>query len=133
NGWLVIAIHITDLSHSVHPEDLLFKEAEIRISSVYSLEESIPMLPVELSCDTFSLKAGENRTVLSFIFRLSGNGDWNLLDVESRLIRVQQNLSYEEADRLIEKEQDFWGLLNKFCLRSQEQRLGKGALNLARK
>mgnify|MGYP006409930283 FL=1 len=133
NGGLVIAVHITDLSNFVNPGDSLFKEAEARLSSVYSLEETIPMIPDELSCDTFSLKAGEPRNVLSFNFQLSANGNWNLLEVVPRIIRVQKNLSYEEADLLIEEERDFWGLLNKFCQRSLEQRLENGALNLARK
>ena len=133
SGGLVIAIHITDLSDFVYPQDAIFKEAEARISSVYSLEESIPMIPNELSSDTFSLKAGEDRKVLSFMFQLSANGNWNLLEIVSRVIRVQKNLSYEEADKLIEEEKDFWGLLNKFCQRSLEQRLENGALNLSRK
>lgn len=133
SGGLVIAVHITDLSDFVYPQDALFKEAEARISSVYSLEESIPMIPDELSSDTFSLKAGEDRKVLSFMFQLSANGTWNLLEVVPRVIRVQKNLSYEEADHLIEEKRDFWGLLNKFCQRSLEQRLENGALNLSRK
>ena len=133
NGGLVIAVHITDLSDFVQPADSLFKEAEARISSVYSLEKSIPMLPDELSSDTFSLKAGEERTVLSFFFQLSGNGNWKLLEVVPRIIIVQKNLSYEEADSLIEEDRDFWGLLNKFCQKSLEQRLENGALNLSRK
>ena len=133
SGGLVIAVHITDLSDFVYPQDALFKEAEARISSVYSLEESIPMIPDELSSDTFSLKAGEDRKVLSFMFQLSANGNWNLLEVVPRVIRVQKNLSYEEADHLIEEKRDFWGLLNKFCQRSLEQRLENGALNLSRK
>ena len=103
SGGLVIAVHITDLSDFVYPQDALFKEAEARISSVYSLEESIPMIPDELSSDTFSLKAGEDRKVLSFMFQLSANGNWNLLEVVPRVIRVQKNLSYEEADHLIEE------------------------------
>ena len=133
SGGLVIAVHITDLSDFVYPQDALFKEAEARISSVYSLEESIPMIPDELSSDTFSLKAGEDRKVLSFMFQLSANGTWNLLEVVPQVIRVQKNLSYEEADHLIEEKRDFWGLLNKFCQRSLEQRLENGALNLSRK
>ncbi|MDG1860307.1 MAG: RNB domain-containing ribonuclease, partial [SAR324 cluster bacterium] len=40
---LIVAVHITDLSHSVHPGDPLFKEAEDRISSVYTIERTIPM------------------------------------------------------------------------------------------
>ena len=133
SGGLVIAVHITDLSDFIYPQDTLFKEAEARISSVYSLEESIPMIPDELSSVTFSLKAGEDRKVLSFMFQLSANGNWNLLEVVSRVIRVQKNLSHEEADHLIEENRDFWGLLNNFCQRSLEQRLENGALNLSRK
>ena len=49
------------------------------------------------------------------------------------MIKVQENLSYEQADLLIENNHDFWGLLNKFCKCAQERRLEKGALNLARK
>ena len=132
NG-LVIAAHITDLSDFILPDTQLFKEAEARISSVYSLEESIPMIPDELSNNTFSLKEGLKKNVLSFIFQLSGNGQWNFLEVVPRTIRVQKNLTYEEADHLIKEGNDFWGLLNKFCNKSLEQRLANGAINLTRK
>ena len=132
-GELIVAIHITDLSHAIQPEDPLFKEAESRISSVYSPEGPVPMLPDLLSNDTFSLKAGEDRAVLSFKFQLTGNGDWNLLEVAPKIARVQKNLSYEQADLLIKGKQDFWGLLNKFCMKAFELRLRKGALNLTRK
>ena len=133
NNGLVIAVHISDLSDFILPDAPLFKEAEARISSVYSLEESIPMIPDELSNNTLSLKEGLKRNVLSFIFQLSGNGHWNLLEVVPRTIRVQKNLTYEEADHLIKEEEDFWGLLNIFCQRSLEQRLASGAINLTRK
>ena len=100
-GELIVAIHITDLSHAIQPEDPLFKEAESRISSVYAPEGPVPMLPDLLSNDTFSLKEGEDRAVLSFKFQLTGNGDWNLLEVTPKIARVQKNLSYEHADLLI--------------------------------
>ena len=130
---LIVAIHITDLSHAVQPEDPLFKEAESRISSVYLPEGTVPMLPEQLSNETFSLKAGEDRAVLSYKFQLTVNGNWNLLEVAPKIVRIQKNLSYEQADVLIEKDQDFWGLLNRFCLNAFGLRLGKGALNLTRK
>ena len=63
---LEIAIHITDLSSFVTPSNKLFEEAEERISSVYTIEESVPMFPEILSNDTFSLKAGEDRRVFSY-------------------------------------------------------------------
>ena len=91
------------------------------------------MFPEELSNDIFSLKAEKFRKVLSFIFKLTSNGNWNLLGIETRTIKVQENLSYEKANKLIEREQDFWGLLNQFCLKSQNNRIEKGALNISRK
>ena len=130
---LTVAVHISDLSDSVHPGDPLFSEAEVRISSVYTIEKTIPMLPEELSNDTFSLISGKEKAVLSFKFKLTENGDWNLLEVFPSMTKINENLSYEQADILIENNHDFWGVLNKFCLCSQERRLEKGALNLARK
>lgn len=130
---LVVAVHITDLSTIVRPGEPLFKEAEERITSVYTIEESVPMFPESLSNDTFSLKAGEDRIALSFKLSISGNGNWNIIDVVPQIIRVWENFSYEQADRLIEEEHEYWGLLYKFCLLAQEKRIQNGALNLARK
>jgi len=133
NNSLKIAIHITDLSYNVIPESSIFKEAESRISSVYTLEKSFPMLPEELSNDLFSLKANKFRKAISFIFKLSSKGNWNLIEIEAVNIKVQENLSYEKANKLIEDKKDFWGLLYQFCLKSQENRLANGALNIYRK
>ena len=130
---LEIAIHITDLSSLVTPGDKLFEEAEERISSVYTIEESVPMFPESLSNDTFSLKAGEERNVFSYNFSISQNGTWKLTNVVRQIVRVWENLSYEHADQLIHEDRDFWGLLHKFCQLAQEKRMENGALNMARK
>ncbi len=130
---LEIAIHITDLCSFVNLGDKLFGEAEERISSVYTIEESVPMFPELLSNDTFSLKAGEERNVFSYNFSISQNGTWKLTNVVHQIIRVWENLSYENADRLIQENKEFWGILYKFCLLAQEKRLENGALNMARK
>ena len=130
---LEIAIHITDLSSFVTPGDKLFEEAEERISSVYTIEESVPMFPESLSNDTFSLKAGEERNVFSYNFSISQNGTWKLTNVVRQIVRVWENLSYEHADQLIHEDRDFWGLLHKFCQLAQEKRMENGALNMARK
>ncbi len=128
-----IIVHITDLSYNLSPNDSIFKEAESRISSVYTVEESFPMLPKDLSNKIFSLKSDEYRNVLSFFFNLSRNGEWSLLDIDSRRIKVQKNLSYNEANKLVEEKKDFWSLLDRFCLKSQESRIENGALNIYRK
>ena len=64
-----IAIHITDLTHYIDRINPIFKEAESRISSVYSIGNYYPMLPKELSNEIFSLKAGIQKNVISFFFR----------------------------------------------------------------
>jgi len=130
---LEIAIHITDLSSFVFPGDKLFEEAEDRISSVYTIEESVPMFPELLSNDTFSLKAGEERNVFSYNFTIFKNGTWKLNNVVCQIVRVWENLSYKHADQLIHEDRDFWGLLHKFCQLAQEKRIENGALNIARK
>ncbi len=130
---LEIEIHISDLTSYVIPGDKLFEEAESRISSVYTIEESVPMFPELLSNEIFSLKAGEERRVFSYNFIISQNGTWKLTSVVQKFISVWENLSYENADRLIHDDREFWGLLYKFCQLAQEKRIENGALNMARK
>jgi len=130
---LEISIHITDISSFVTPGDKLFEEAEERISSVYTIEESVPMFPEFLSNDTFSLKAGEERNVLSYKFTISKKGIWKFKNVVLQTIRVWENISYEHADKLIDEDKDFWGLLHRFCQIAQKKRIENGALNMARK
>ncbi len=130
---LEIAIHISDLTSYVIPGDALFEEAEVRISSVYTIEESVPMFPELLSKDLFSLKAGEERRVFSYNFTIFQNGTWKLTNVVQQIVSVWENLSYENADGLIHDDTEFWGLLSKFCQLSQEKRIENGALNMVRK
>tara|TARA_B100000700_G_C15018521_1_gene844521 strand:+ start:441 stop:2423 length:1983 start_codon:yes stop_codon:yes gene_type:complete len=130
---LKIAIHITDISYYLNQTNPVFKEAEIRISSVYTVEDYYPMIPKDLSNGVFSLKSGEKRNVLSFFFRLSNHGEWHLLDINTRSIIVQKNLSYTEANKLIKGKKDFWDLLYNSCLLSQKNRVENGALNIFRK
>ncbi len=130
---LRLAVHITDLSQALAPDSALFREAELRASSVYTLEEVVPMLPEALSNDRFSLKAGVARPVLSYFFRISRDGSWQLEKVEPQVIRVQENLSYEEVDGFIEAGTSFWAQLSQFCDALLQKRLEDGALDLPRR
>ncbi|MGA0294392.1 MAG: ribonuclease catalytic domain-containing protein [bacterium] len=128
-----LAVHITDLSRVLHPGTPLFHEAEQRISSVYTPEAVYPMFPEDLSNGIFSLKAGEERAVLSFHFQLFLKGGWQLQKVVPEKIRVQRNLSYAEADELIAKKEGFWETLLLCCEALLKSRLEEGALNLPRR
>ncbi len=133
SNTLRLAVHITDLSQALAPDSALFREAELRASSVYTLEEVVPMLPEALSNGRFSLKAGEPRPVLSYFFRISRDGSWQLEKVEPQVIRVQENLSYEEVDAFIESEESFWAQLSQFCDALLQKRIEDGALDLPRR
>ena len=128
-----IALHIADLSEFIQPGNPLFEEAETRISSVYTLKKVFPMLPPLLSEDYFSLKAGEERSVMSFSFNLFRNGEWLCKDIEFSLVQVDQNLSYEQADCSIEQEDTFWGIFSNCCQAMRQKRIAQGALDFERK
>ncbi len=130
---LELEVHITDFCHAVSPDSLVFLEAENRLSSLYTPEGVIPMLPAGLSNEAFSLKAGVERSVLSFHFNLFRKGGWKLVRVQPQRIRVQQNLSYEQADALIERKESFWEMLDTCCGILRQHRIDSGALNLTRK
>ena len=129
---LVLAVHITDLAHAISPDSPLFVEAEARGSSVYTLEATHPMLPPELAEEAFSLRAGTQRAVLSYRVQLFRNGAWQLQEIVPQRVRINENLSYAEADERIAAGQEFWGLLHECCEGLLEKRLEDGALNLRR-
>ena len=129
---LVLVVHITDLAHAIAPDSPLFIEAEARASSVYTLEATHPMLPPELAEDAFSLRAGSERAVLSYRIQLFRNGSWQLQEIVPQRVRIDENLSYAEADERIAMGQEFWGLLHECCEGLLGKRLEDGALNLRR-
>ncbi|HIL87492.1 MAG TPA: RNB domain-containing ribonuclease [Deltaproteobacteria bacterium] len=129
---LVLAVHITDLTHAIPPGSPLFAEAEARASSVYTLEATHPMLPPELAEETFSLRADTERAVLSYRFQLFRNGSWQLQDITPQRIRTDENLSYAEADERIAAGHEYWGLLHECCEGLLGKRVEDGALNLRR-
>ncbi len=128
-----IAIHIADLSDSIQLESLLFEEAETRISSVYTLKKVFPMLPPLLSNDYLSLKAGEERSALSFIFNVFKNGERVFKGIEFSIVQVEQNLSYAQVDHSIVQEESFWGILSNCCQGVRQKRIEQGALDFERK
>lgn len=130
DGNYLVGIHISDVAHYVQPEDPLFQEAMHRGTSLYFPEGQIPMLPRHLSQGICSLIQGENRATLSMMILLSPEAEVLRVRIKPSIIKVARRLTYEEADRLIEK--DDWELQTLNMLRSKlrEKRLAAGALLL---
>ena len=77
-GWR-LGIHIADVSAHVLPQTPLDLEAQDRGTSIYLPERRLPMLPEELSEDTVSLLAQQERLALSFLVTLGADAeikDW---------------------------------------------------------
>ena len=103
-GW-ILGIHISDVGGQLPLNSPVFNEACERVSSLYLPCETIPLLPPSLSSDAFSLKAGENRKVLSLYLFLDKEFKIQKEEFKSEYICVKQNLSYKDMDSYLTKHQ----------------------------
>jgi len=128
DGWR-LGIHIADVSAQVQPQTALDLEAQERGTSIYLPERRLPMLPEELSEDTVSLLAHQERLALSFLVTLGSDAeikDWVI--VPSR-IQVQRRLTYHEVDDLLTQDRQL-ATLSRLTRRLKERRLARGGYEL---
>lgn len=127
-GYLV-GVHISDVAHYVRPGDPLFQEAMQRGTSIYFPEGQIPMLPRHLSQGICSLIQNEIRAAFSFMILLSEEAEVLRVRITPSIIKVHRRLTYEEADSIIEKDDEL-RLLNVLKQKLRQKRLDAGALLL---
>lgn len=125
----LIGIHISDVAHYVKPGDALFQEAMDRGTSIYFPENQVPMLPRHLSQGICSLIQGEIRATLSFMILLSKEAEVLRVRVKPSIIKVARRLTYDEADQIMESDQELH-ILNDLCKKLRAKRLEAGALLL---
>lgn len=126
-----IRVHITDVASFVDKESPLFKGAEEKISSIYTIKKIIPMLPPLLSEDRFSLREETVREVITYELFIDSEGSEQTAIYRS-LINVNKNLSYQEVDQYIEDGQSFWPELWAYCQSLKKKRLDNDALDFNR-
>jgi DIS3-like exonuclease 2 len=99
-----IGVHIADVSSYVLPGSKIDAEAQRRCTTVYLVNETIPMLPRSLCEHQCSLCPGQDRRAFSCIFRM--NRDGTLIDhppwYGKTLIRSCCQLDYLTAQHLID-------------------------------
>ncbi len=129
DGNYLVGIHISDVAHYVRPGDPLFQEAMSRGTSIYLPEGQIPMLPRHLSQGICSLIQGEIRAAFSFMILLSPEAEVLRTRIKPSVIRVARRLTYEEADTMLESDEEIkiLGLLKQ---KLRRRRLDNGALLL---
>jgi exoribonuclease-2 len=127
-GEFVVGIHIADASAYVAKGDPLDAEARRRVSTVYLPTVAARMLPDRVSTGLASLNHGEDRPALTLEARFDRS--FNLLRHRfvHTAIRIQQRLTYESADTLIQNEDSSLCALQRIARVILQGRADKGAI-----
>jgi len=100
-GVWEVGVHIADVSHFVEEGSVLDLEAFQRGTSVYLVDQVIPMLPHRLSSGLCSLIEGEDRLALSLFLTIEEDGRVQSYRFERTWIRSAQRLDYETAQQVL--------------------------------
>lgn len=102
NGNWEVGVHIADVTHYVHPNSIIDKEARQRATSVYLVDRTIPMLPEHLSNGICSLRPNEEKLTYSAIFELDKHANVVNYRIGRTVIKSDRRFTYEEAQQVIE-------------------------------
>jgi len=102
-GTVRLGVHIADVSHYVRPGTALDAEAYDRGTSVYLVNEVIPMLPERLSNDLCSLRPDVDRLTYSVFMDVQEDGIVGDYRIARSIIRSVRRFTYEEVQRVIER------------------------------
>lgn len=133
NGNLEVGVHIADVTHYVHENSALDKEALARSTSVYLVDRVCPMLPEKLSNELCSLRPNEDKLTFSAVFTF--DKDEKIVErwFGKTVIHSDRRFSYEEAQQVLDTgEGDFAAelkVLNKIAHKLRKERFKKGAIN----
>lgn len=101
-GGARIGVHIADVSHYVREGSPLDHEAYARGTSVYLVNEVIPMLPERLSNHLCSLRPNEDRLTYSIIMDVADDGTVKEYRIVKSVIHSRRRFAYEEVQRILD-------------------------------
>ena len=102
NGNYEVGVHIADVTHYVHPDTIIDREAQSRATSVYLVDRVVPMLPEHLSNGICSLRPNEEKLTFSVIFEMDERGKVLNSHIARTVTRSDRRFTYEEAQDVIE-------------------------------
>lgn len=147
NGNYEVGVHIADVSHFVHPESPLDKEAAHRSTSTYLVQRRLDMLPGYLTTELCSLRSKEDHLAFSVIWEV--DEDANIIDAKffKSCIHSVASMTYDEAQAILDagcpvetgeenistttKVELSVHFLNKIAKILRQKRIDNGALTLA--
>jgi ribonuclease R len=102
HGAVRLGVHIADVSHFVHEGSALDQEARRRGTSVYLVDQVIPMLPERLSNHLCSLRPGVDRLTYSVFMEVTAEGTVRSYRIVPATIRSARRFSYEEVQKILD-------------------------------
>ena len=138
NGLYKLGVHIADVSHYAKENSPLDREALNRGTSVYLVDEVIPMLPKRLSNGVCSLNPNEDKLTLSVFMLINKNGTVKDFNIKETIIKSKYRLTYTEVSDALEKQEyndktialeEDLEVAKKLCLLLMHKRDVRGALD----
>lgn len=102
DGTWSLQVHIADVSHYVRRGTDLDGEARMRGTSVYFPDRAVPMLPEALSSGMCSLKAHEERLVMSALMEFDAAGNMRGARMTAGVILSAERMTYTNVNKVLE-------------------------------
>ena len=102
NGNVEVGVHIADVTHYIHPGDIVDKEALERGTSVYLADRTVPMLPEKLCNKLCSLRPDEDKLCFSAVFEMDKEAHVINKWFGRTVIRSAYRFDYDQAQAIIE-------------------------------
>lgn len=106
DGIYEVGVHIADVSYFVKEDTSLDKAASHRATSIYLVQKVIPMLPRLLCEELCSLNPHKERLTISFVWRMTEEGEILHEWCGRSVIRSCSKLSYLHAQDIIDNWDD---------------------------
>ena len=136
NGNWEVGVHIADVTHYVHAESVIDREAFNRATSVYLVDRTIPMLPERLCNQICSLRPNEEKLCFSTIFEMDNKANVIHSRICRTVIKSDRRFTYEEAQEVIETGEgdckEAILALNDLAKQLRDRRFRNGAINFER-
>lgn len=103
NGNYLLGVHIADVSEYVTEDSALDQEALRRGTSIYLIDQVVPMLPEALSNNICSLRPKEDRLTLSVDMEITAQGEIVNHEIYESVICSSERMVYDDVSDMIEK------------------------------